>query len=159
MKLHLFCQIPVARDNVVVPVFADDTVSAMCAAKDSGFDLERDQTNIDRFTDQHGRSFMLVTDPEQLVELMPLPKFDLGRVVITPGCLNHLDGKIDPSVLIARHQHGDYGDLDDEDKRENERSIKQGLRILSCYVIGGEKVYLITEADRSVTTLLLASEY
>ena len=51
------------------------------------------------------------------------------------------------------------GDLDDEDEAENQLSIKQGFRILSAYTIAGERVWIITEADRSATTLMFASEY
>ncbi len=55
---------------------------------------------------------------------------------------------------------GDWGDLDDEDKKENELSVKQGFRILSAYNLeNGEKVWVITEWDRSVTTILLPEEY
>ena len=86
----------------------------------------------------------------------------LGRVLATPGALRALSevGE-DPLRLLARHASGDWGELDECDRRENERSVKNGWRILSSYPIGkdGEKVWVITEADRSSTTILFPSEY
>jgi hypothetical protein len=56
--------------------------------------------------------------------------------------------------------NGDWGDLDEEDKRENEFSLQHGFRIFSSYILSsGDKLWVITEADRSVTTLLLPDEY
>lgn len=62
--------------------------------------------------------------------------------------------------LLGRHQSGDWGDLSAEDIKENEFSVKEGFRLLSAYKLEtGVKVWVITEADRSVTTILLPSEY
>jgi hypothetical protein len=62
--------------------------------------------------------------------------------------------------LLLRHVNGDWGDLDDEDKKENELSVKEGFRILSAYELDtGVKLWVITEWDRSVTTILLPEEY
>lgn len=63
--------------------------------------------------------------------------------------------------LLRRHQSGDWGSVLTEDARENERSLKYGWRLLSSYPVGeaGERVWLITERDRSATTILLPSEY
>jgi hypothetical protein len=67
---------------------------------------------------------------------------------------------VSPASLLTRHANGDWGDLDEHDRRENEISLKNGLRILSSYTLGnGEKIWVITEADRSSTCLLLPSEY
>jgi hypothetical protein len=88
--------------------------------------------------------------------------FDLGAVVATPGALEILEeAGIDPSELLARHQGGDWGELDAHDRRANKRAIKYGTRLLSSYPIGeaGAKVWIITEADRSSTCVLLPSEY
>jgi hypothetical protein len=64
------------------------------------------------------------------------------------------------SEFLARHVTGDWGDLGDEDKEENELSVEQGFRILSAYKLqGGGKVWVITETDRSATTILLPEEY
>jgi hypothetical protein len=59
---------------------------------------------------------------------------------------------------LSRHQTGDWGEVPDEDKEENELSVKKGFRILSAYTLtNGEKVWVITEADRSATTILTPS--
>jgi hypothetical protein len=80
--------------------------------------------------------------------------------VATPGALEVLaEAGEDPHVLLARHASGDWGELSEYDRRENERSLKHGWRILSSYPVGGKTVWIITEADRSVTTILLSEEY
>ena len=92
----------------------------------------------------------------------PKPLFRLGQVVGTPGALRALqDAGQHPTELLARHVIGDWGDLCDEDRAENEFSVEHGFRILSAYTLQktGVEVWLITEADRSATTILLPSEY
>ena len=86
--------------------------------------------------------------------------FPLGRVVATPGALKLLQktGE-DPRLLLARHHSGDWGELDEHDRRENQLSLQHGWRIVSSYPIGEKTIWVITEADRSVTTLLLPEEY
>ena len=88
-------------------------------------------------------------------------RFAPGRVVATPGALDALEeAGTAPSELLGRHLGGDWGKLSKEDARENERSLKHGFRVLSNYPLWTEaKVWIITEADRSATTLLLPSEY
>ncbi len=87
----------------------------------------------------------------------PLP---LGRVFATPGALRTLEeAGEDPFRLLARHATGDWGELDAHDRRENEWSLRSGWRVLSSYPVGDSKVWVITEADRSVTTVLLPEEY
>ncbi len=87
----------------------------------------------------------------------PLP---LGRVVATPGALEAILGEGgDPLSYIARHASGDWGDLCEFDRRENERSLRHGMRVLSSYPVGEGRLWIITEADRSVTTILLPEEY
>jgi hypothetical protein len=89
-------------------------------------------------------------------------RFQLGRVVATPGALEALaDAGQSAIEFIQRHQSGDWGEsLSEEDKRENEFSVDKELRIFSAHhTARGVKLWLITEADRSVTTLLLPSEY
>jgi hypothetical protein len=89
------------------------------------------------------------------------PLFRLGQLVGTPGASKALqDAEQDPLELLYRHATGDWGNLDDEDKRENEFSVEHGFRILSSYKLEtGVKIWLITEADRSATTFLLPEEY
>ncbi len=84
----------------------------------------------------------------------------LGRVVATTGALKVLvETGEDPLSLLSRHASGDWGELDAHDRQENERSLKNGWRVLSAYPVGERKVWVITEADRSVTTILLPEEY
>lgn len=89
------------------------------------------------------------------------PRFALGNVVTTPGA-DQLLRKHDHSFVryIARHLHGDWGDVPPEDAQSNEDALETGARLLSAYTLpDGEKLWLITEADRSATTFLLPSEY
>ena len=88
-------------------------------------------------------------------------RFALGAIVATPGALRALEGASEnPGSFIRRHVIGDWGELDEEDRRENELSVARGFRLLSSYTLSsGTKLWVITEADRSSTTLLLPSEY
>ncbi len=97
---------------------------------------------------------------------MPEQLFPLGRIMMT----TNLQGKIQEANpehweeelqgLIARHASGDWGDLGEEDKGENDLSVKRGFRIFSAYATShGFRVWVITEADRSVSTVLLPSDY
>lgn len=92
---------------------------------------------------------------------MAAPKFSLGQIVATPGALRAFEESgEDLFEFLFRHASGDWGELDEEDKRENELSLVHGFRLLSAYKLrSGEKIWIITEADRSVTTLLLPDEY
>ena len=85
--------------------------------------------------------------------------FQLGRVVITPNALGQLT-PADVQRGLQRHQAGDWGDLGEEDWRENDRAVQAGARLLSSYRSdGGVPFWIITEADRSATTLLLPDDY
>ncbi len=89
------------------------------------------------------------------------PLFKLGQIVSTPAALEAL-GKAGqaPWEFLVRHVQGDYGDLDDEDRRLNNEAVKAEERILSAYTLKtGVRVWIITEADRSSTCLLLPDEY
>ena len=88
-------------------------------------------------------------------------KFPLGQVVVTPGALQALEeAGQSPVDFLRRHVVGDWGELGEEDQAENELSVVRGFCILSSYTLStGEKLWIITEADRSATTLLLPSEY
>jgi hypothetical protein len=89
------------------------------------------------------------------------PKFSLGQVVITPGALSALQvTRQSPLMFLKRHARGDWGELDAHDIAENEFSLRRGLRLLSAYTLtDNTRIWIITEADRSVTTLLLPAEY
>ncbi len=88
------------------------------------------------------------------------PPLPLGRVLATPGALDTILGAGgDPLAYLVRHASGDWGDLCAFDRRENERSRRHGMRALSSYGVGEGRVWVITEADRSATTILLPEEY
>ena len=84
----------------------------------------------------------------------------LGQVVATPGAIAAAGGDVAGLLpLLARHAAGDWGEVDDEDAKMNDEAVVNGDRVLSSYKVGDEKVWIITEADRSATTFLLPSEY
>ena len=86
--------------------------------------------------------------------------FELGQIVATPGAIVLMsENEINGVELLTRHCVGDWGDLDNHDKKENDFSVKNGFRILSSYKTKGGKIWIITEADRTATTFLLPSEY
>ena len=85
-------------------------------------------------------------------------RFALGRIVDTRGAIATF-GHEGCFRLLARHAGGDWGDVDGHDRRENERALKDGARLLSAYDTPAGRCYVITEADRSSTTVLLPSEY
>jgi hypothetical protein len=93
--------------------------------------------------------------------LPTIPLFPAGQIVTTPGALALLEhANKSPLEFLSRHFRGDWGDLCQDDKAENELSLQYGFRLMSSYeVTDTEKLWIITEADRSVTTLLLAAEY
>ncbi len=88
-----------------------------------------------------------------------MKKFRMGMLAATPGALEALKDT-DYWAYVERHGKGDWGDTSPEDKAENERSLKESLRLLSVYTLpNGKKIWIITEADRSATTILLPEEY
>ena len=93
--------------------------------------------------------------------MQPLMLFRLGRLCTTNGAIRILtSAAADPIEYVARHLAGDWGDLEPEDCAANDRALRLGERIISAYRLGNdEKIWIITEADRSATTILLPSEY
>lgn len=89
------------------------------------------------------------------------PLFSLGQLVATPGALSACEeARADPLFYLRRHVRGDWGDLGDEDKTANDTALTTGARILSAYTLTtDERLWIITEADRAYTTLLLPIEY
>lgn len=99
--------------------------------------------------------------------------FELGRVVVTAGVKDllaktparamflkrRMGWRGHVNTLLACHQSGDWGDVCPEDAHWNDKAVEDGDRVLSSYKLYGEKVWVITEADRSVTTILFPSEY
>ena len=90
-----------------------------------------------------------------------LTRFALGQTFITPGAEEALQIAGQTEIeFLRRHMSCDWGELSDDDVQENELSLQKGFRLLSAYQTGkGQKLWIITEADRSATTLLLPSEY
>ena len=96
--------------------------------------------------------------PDKRVQIVK-GKFPLGQTVITRTAMNTLTQE-DVMTALARHAAGDWGDVCEEDFRENEQSLDQGFRLFSVYhAQDGTKFYIITEADRSATTVLLPEDY
>ena len=103
------------------------------------------------------------------IRLVETPKFSLGRVVMTQGAFAALEDHPEKATaMLARHSSGDWGNVCDDDKRENDRALCAGDRLISAYPIdetmpcgghGDNCMWLISEWDRSVTTFLLPSEY
>lgn len=92
-------------------------------------------------------------------------KFRLGQIVGTPGALNILS-QDETITMLSRHAQADWGNVDNEDKKSNNRAIAhegnldRQERVISSYMSShGEKIWIITESDRSVTTILLPDEY
>ena len=96
------------------------------------------------------------------ISLVPNLRFSPGQVVMTCGVDELIQqGRFNPSSYLRRHLGGDWGDLDDSDRRQNDAALKSGEdRLFSSYQVAPDlTLWIITEWDRSVTTLLLPSEY
>jgi hypothetical protein len=91
----------------------------------------------------------------------PQLRFSLGQILATPGALRELEAARQmPLEFLMRHVVGDWGDLDPHDIQENERALTVGARLFSAYTLAnGQRLWIITEHDRSATTLLLPAEY
>lgn len=87
--------------------------------------------------------------------------FPLGHIVATPGALETLEASNENALgFVKRHASGDWGEIDEEDREANEQALMHGARLLSSYLTARkEKVWVITEADRSSTCILLPEEY
>jgi hypothetical protein len=91
-------------------------------------------------------------------------KFTLGKTVMTQGVSelveeHDIEGRLELTKILHRHGAGDWGDVDEEDANQNEFAMNNGERILSSYELFGKTVWVITEWDRSYTTVLFPSEY
>ena len=110
-----------------------------------------------------GHAYCVREAPEEEAAVLAStsPHFLPGQVVATPGALAALgENATDCAEYLGRHLRGDWGDLCEDDKRANVEALKEGLRLLSAYRLGdGTRIWIITEADRSVTAVLLPEEY
>jgi|SRR6516165_2835895 hypothetical protein len=98
---------------------------------------------------------------EPVVKQNLTQRFPLGQIVATPGALEALEASHQsPAEFLTRHARGDWGELSSDDIAENEFSLKNGFRLLSSYCTAtGQKLWVITEAERDLTTVLLPDEY
>jgi hypothetical protein len=96
-----------------------------------------------------------------MVAVRTVKHFDLGEIVATPGALDALRRAAEPPLLyVLRHLRGDWGEVCAEDWAANDEALELGERLLSAYRTSlGERIWIITEWDRSVTTLLIPDEY
>src|SRR5688500_15045922 len=102
---------------------------------------------------------MAITNQERSEGKARSRKFPLGSLVATPGAMAALTD-VEAADAVLRHVRGDWGDVDAVDWRENDLAVKQELRIFSVYhTKDGTKFWVITEADRSVTTVMLPEDY
>ncbi len=106
-------------------------------------------------------SALLSIHKPQHTDTPAFPLFKLGQVVATPGAIDLLRSlALNPLLFLGRHASGDWGQLSDDDREGNQLALKHGNRLLSSYPLSGNhRLWIITEADRSSTTLLLPQEY
>ncbi len=92
---------------------------------------------------------------------MTTAKFPIGQIVATPGAIEALEQSGEsPAIFLDRHIICDWGDIENEDQQANDESLINGSRLLSAYHLNdGTKIWIITEADRASTCILLPSEY
>lgn len=97
----------------------------------------------------------------QIASVIARPKFSPGQIVATPGALAAMEEhQCSPLTLLARHLSGDWGAVPIEDAQLNDQALQSDGRVLSSYPLGGNtRIWVVTEWDRSVTTLLLPEEY
>jgi hypothetical protein len=105
----------------------------------------------------------VIQGPDNTSPAFPLrPRFPLGRLLITPAANTLLQERgVSPAVYLARHAAGDWGDMELEDRLLNDQSLLDSSRLLSAYDIEAtrDRIWVITEADRSATTILLPDDY
>lgn len=96
-----------------------------------------------------------------MTKTTPSARFPLGMLAVTPGAEEALQQAGQSHLeFLARHCQGDWGEVCREDKQENDQALRDDRRVLSAYRLSsGEKIWVITEWDRSVTTVLLPDEY
>jgi hypothetical protein len=103
-------------------------------------------------------------ESHELVDVMTDRKFNMGKLVATPGAIDDMAAAgIRPDTLVDRHMQGDWGAVCKEDAVQNELALTHGMRLMSVYNLGPDAgcktVWIITEWDRSVTTILRPGDY
>ncbi len=119
---------------------------------------------VKRFQERPTPTTLALLDTgEQILirELLKPGRFELGQMVATPGAMETMQrGLHIPPEFLLRHKRGDFGQVDEFDRQANEQAVTDGTRILSSYQTRTkEGIWVITEADRSSTTILLPEEY
>jgi hypothetical protein len=127
-------------------------------------DLRAYQAAVERFTEHPTETNMaaIIEHEARLVAALEQPgKFELGLVVATPGALQAIEeARHIPHEFLLRHKQGDWGDVGADDAQANEHALKDGSRLFSLYhTRHDQKLYVITEWDRSATTILKPDEY
>jgi len=104
---------------------------------------------------------MITSKLDKVTNFADDPLFPLGKLAITPGAQKAMEkNAANPIPYLTRHQSGDWGDVGEEDAEVNKASLKYGNRIMSVYYLYDEtKIWVITEADRYCTTIILPEEY
>ena len=109
---------------------------------------------------QDGARFAFRKGIDMDAELHHRMLFRLGQIVATPGALELLDrAKSSGLEYVLRHVTGDFGSVCAEDREANSAAIVHGTRVLSAYEVQGERLWVVTEADRSITTIQLPGDY
>ena len=92
-----------------------------------------------------------------------MAKFELGEIVITVDVAHYAEeinfDKIEMMSWLVRHQHGDWGEMDEKYKKANDNALLNDQRVVSSYLIGNEIVWIVTEADRSITAFMFPRQY
>lgn len=144
------CFEEIREENQRRPTTLQDELAAEVTAL-LGDDLDGAQVTMDELPD-----FLeaIMEDTQRRVA-----RLQLGQIVMTPGVAEHTTDK-DRIAALQRHESGDWGDVPPEDAAQNEWALKNAARVLSSYLSSSRvRFWIITEADRSVTTLLLPEEY
>ena len=94
-----------------------------------------------------------------MTDLLGVPKFPLGDIYTTPGAHELIEQGLIADLYLDRHWRGDWGDIDAEDAELNKQAIKREERLLSSYSTTMGRIWILTEADRSTTTILTPEEY
>ena len=108
-----------------------------------------------------GQAAACTSDTSAHAVLAGTPLFSLGQVLATPGALGMLEAlQLSPLSFVVRHVSGDWGNICSEDRQANSEALVHSFRLMSVYVLSAtQRLWIITEADRSSTTLLMPEEY
>jgi hypothetical protein len=109
------------------------------------------------YTLDHAIADGILSDAESITP-PPQPKFPLGRLIITTNASEQLPLP-EVNAALARHASGDWGELSHADAKQNQYALKHGSRLFSVYASSAGKFWVITEADRSATTILMPEDY